>query len=99
MDQDKTHKWLKAAGLKAETEGFIIAAQDQSLPTRWHQNNILKKPEEDPKWRLNGRFDENIDHLVSGCPELVKTEYILRHNKAAAHALEDLQSPWVGLGC
>ncbi|CAH3015265.1 unnamed protein product, partial [Porites evermanni] len=26
-----------------------------------------------------------IDHLVSGCPELAKTEYIHRHNKAAAH--------------
>ena len=35
MNQDKTHRWLKAAGLKAEIEGFIIAAQDQSLPTQW----------------------------------------------------------------
>ena len=39
LDQDKTHRWLKAAGLKAETEGLIIAAQDQSLPTRWYQHN------------------------------------------------------------
>ncbi|CAH3147912.1 unnamed protein product, partial [Porites evermanni] len=30
-------------------------------------------------------FDETIDHLVSGCPELAKTKYIHRHNKAAAH--------------
>ena len=30
VDQDKTHRWLKAAGLKAETDGFIIAARDQS---------------------------------------------------------------------
>ncbi|CAH3032031.1 unnamed protein product, partial [Porites evermanni] len=30
VDQDKTHRWLKAAGLKAETEGFIIATQEQS---------------------------------------------------------------------
>ena len=35
VDHDKTHRWLKAAGLKAEIEGFIIAAQDQSLPTQW----------------------------------------------------------------
>ena len=63
VDQDKTHRWLKAAGLKAETEGFIIAVQDQSLPM-------------DPKCRLCGRFDDTIDHLVSGCPELAKTEYI-----------------------
>ena len=75
----------KAASLKAETEGFIIAAQDQRLPTRWYQYNILKKPDVDPKCRLCGRFDETIDHLVSGCPELAKTNYIHRHNKAAAH--------------
>ena len=87
VDQDKTYsdRWLKVAGLKAETEGFIIADQDQSLQTHWHQHNILKKPEVDPKCRLCGRFNEAIDHLVSGCPELAKTEYIHRHNKAAAH--------------
>jgi len=28
VDKDKTHRWPNAAGLKAETEGFIIAAQD-----------------------------------------------------------------------
>ena len=83
VDQDKTH--IKAAGLKAETVGFIIAAQDQSLSTRWYQHNILKKPDVDPKCRLCGRFDKTIDHLVSGCHELAKTEFIHRHNKAAAH--------------
>ena len=86
VDQDKTHRWLKAAGLKAEIEGFVIAAQDQSLATScWYQYNILKKPDVDPKCRLCGRFDYTIDHLVSGCPELAKTEYIHRFNKAAAH--------------
>ena len=85
VDQDKTHRWLKAAGIKAETEGFIIAAQDQSLQTSWYQQNILWNPEVDPKCRLCGRFDETIDILVSGCPELAKTEYTHRHNKAAAH--------------
>ena len=85
VDEDKSHRWLKGAGLKAETEGFIIAAQDQSLPTRWYQHNILKKPDVDPKCRLCGRFDETIDHLVSGGPELAKTENIHCHNKVAAH--------------
>ena len=60
VDHDKTHRWLKAAGLKAETEGFIIAAQDQSRPTLWYQHIILKKPDVDPKCRLCGRFDETI---------------------------------------
>ena len=39
----------------------------------------------DPKCTLCGHFDKTIDYLVSGCPELdTKTEYIHRHNKAAA---------------
>ena len=34
VDQDKTHLWLRVMGLKADTEGFIMVAQDQSLFTR-----------------------------------------------------------------
>ena len=85
VGQDKTHRRLKAAGLKAETEGFIITAQDESLPTCWYQHNILKKLDVDPKCRLCGHFDETIDHLVTGCPELAKTEYIHCHYKLASH--------------
>ena len=84
MDLDKTHRLLKAAGLKVKTDGFIIVAQDQSLPKGWYQHNILKKPDMDPKCTQCGHFDKTIDHLVSGCPELAKTEDIHRHNKAAA---------------
>ena len=31
VDHHKTNQWLKSSGLKAETEGFIVAAQDHSL--------------------------------------------------------------------
>ena len=48
VDQDNTHRWLKAASIKAETEGFMIAVQDQNLPTHWYQQHILKKPDVDP---------------------------------------------------
>ena len=46
---------IKAAGLKAETEGFMIAAQGQSLPTRWYRHNILKKTDVDPNATLGTR--------------------------------------------
>ena len=88
VDQDRTHRWLKAAGLKAETEGFIIKAQEQSLPTRWYQRNILWKPDVDPRCRLCGRFDETIDNLVSSCPELAKTEYIHRRKEFGTEVKE-----------
>ena len=35
--------------------------------------------------RLCNRYDESIDHILSGCPELAKTKCIKRHNNAAAH--------------
>ena len=34
VDGYKTNQWLRSTGLKAETEGLKIAAQDQSLPTK-----------------------------------------------------------------
>ena len=34
VDQQKTNQWLRSTGLKGETEGLMIAAQDLSLATR-----------------------------------------------------------------
>ena len=31
VDQKRTHPWLRSSGIKSEAEGFILAAQDQSL--------------------------------------------------------------------
>ena len=33
--------------------------------------------------RICGQFHETIHHIVVGCPQLAKTEYLHRHNKAA----------------
>ena len=84
VDQNKTNKWLRSTGLKAEAEGLIIAAQDQNLATRSYHARIIKDGT-DPMCRICNRYEETIDHIVSGCPELAKTEYIQRHNKAAAY--------------
>ena len=62
VDQNNTHQWLRSVGLKAETEGFIMAAQDQSLFTRNYQARIIKNGA-DPKCRMCEKFDETIDHL------------------------------------
>ena len=34
INQDNAHQWFRNSGLKAESEGFIIAAQDQSIPAK-----------------------------------------------------------------
>ena len=83
-EQDQTHQWLRSAGLKAETEGMVIAAQDQSLATRSYHHKIIKDGT-DPKCRMCNQYEETIDHIVSGCPTLAKTEYIQRHDKAAGY--------------
>ena len=84
VDEVKTNKWLKSIGLKAETEGLIIAAQDQSLATRSYHHRIMKDGT-DPQCRICGKYEETINHIISGCPELAKTEYIHRHNKASSY--------------
>ena len=79
-----TNQWLKTAGLKSETEGFIISALDQAINSNYYRNKILKDGT-DPACRICGQFQETIDHIVVGCLELAKTEYLHRHNKAATY--------------
>ena len=81
VDKELTHRWLQSSELKSETEGLIIAAQDQSLATRYYQHRIIKNGI-DPKCRLCHEFDESVEHIVSGCPVLAKKEYLERHDKA-----------------
>ena len=74
VDFKQTNNWLKGTGLKAETEGLIIAAQDQTLATRLYHYKIIKDGTS-PLFLLCNQYDDSIDHILSGCPELAKTEY------------------------
>ena len=49
--------------LKAEIEGFILAAQDQSLCTWNYQARVIKNGV-DPKCKMCDQYDETLDHLV-----------------------------------
>ena len=80
VDQGNTHQWLHSAGLKAETEGFIMAAQDQSLFTRNYQAKIIKNGA-DPKCWFCEKFEEIVDHLLSGCPITTPNQYLQRHER------------------
>lgn len=84
VDNVESNQWLRTAGLKSETEGLIIAAQDQSLKTRYLRSKIIKDGT-DPNCRICGKFMETINHITSGCPELAKTEYLHRHDKVGAY--------------
>ena len=84
MDEAESNRWLKSVGLKSETEGLIVAVQDQALKTKCMQAKIIKNGT-DLNCQICGRFQETVDYITSGCPELAKTEYVHRHNKVAAY--------------
>ena len=55
-----------------------MAAQDQSLFTRNYQAKIIKNGA-DTNCRFCEKFEESVDHLVSGCPMMTSNEYLQRH--------------------
>ena len=57
-----TWQWLQRGELKKETEGMIMAAQDQSLKTRYIQRAI-DGTNISPKCRKCNQEDETINHI------------------------------------
>ena len=70
--------------MKAESEGLIIAAQDQSLSVKSYYARIAKVGTS-PLCRICNRLEETEDHVISGSTELAKTDCLETHNKAAAY--------------
>jgi hypothetical protein len=84
VDTDLTWKWLKSAQLRSETEGLLMAAQDQCLATNYYNNRITGLSSSSA-CRMCGQHDEFIDHIVSSCPVLAPTEYMHRHNRIGTY--------------
>ena len=76
---DECWAWLQNGDLKRQTEGLIVAVQNQSIRT-----NLLKakidKSQGDSLCRVRRKVDESIDHIVSGCSKLAQKEYKRRHD-------------------
>ena len=82
-DPVDTWEWLHRSDLKRETEGLLVAAQDQALRTNWIKSKIDKDGSQ-PLCRLCFHQDETIDHVLSGCSKLAQQDYKARHDKVAA---------------
>ena len=81
VDRERSVQWLKAGFLTKATEGFIMAAQEQALRTKWVKSTIDKVEGEDGKCRVCGEWFETVKHIVSGCGQLAKKQYMIRHDK------------------
>lgn len=77
----KLNAWLRKSSLFAETEGFVIAIQDQVIATRNYQKHIEKKDIGD-SCRLCHHMPETIQHITSSCSILANSDYLHRHNTA-----------------
>jgi len=77
-----TFLWMKAGRLKKETEGLIIAAQDQALRTNTIKVNIDKQGGS-PLCRLCGEKQETVEHLICSCAKIAQTDYKGRHDRVA----------------
>jgi len=64
ISEEDTFLWLSKGGLKAETESEIVAAQDQTLNTKYYATKILHT-ETESKCRLCEKLDESIDHIIA----------------------------------
>ena len=67
VDLDRTWQWLKGGFLTKGSEGFIMAAQEQALQTRWRKSTIEGSEEVDGLCRICGKRFETVQHIVSGC--------------------------------
>ena len=81
---DKVTANKLSSNLKGETEGPLVAAQDQATNTRNYQKVICGQQVES-KCRMCSQHEETVDQIVSGCEVLARKKYISRHNNAAAY--------------
>lgn len=82
IQSKESWNWLRSGDLKRETEGTIVAAQDQALRTRAILHDIEGR-NISPKCRMCGDKKETINHIISECPKLAQKEYKRRHDKVA----------------
>ena len=96
VDLGGSFAWLSACHLVPHSESYIFAAQELALFTRYHEKHILKSRNDD-LCRVCRSEPETISHILFGCDQLAKREYLARHNnvcKFVHHAiLKDYEIP------
>ena len=73
LSSTDTWQWFQRGELKKETEGMIMAAQDQALRTRYIQRAI-DGTNVSLKCRKCNQKDETINHITCECPALAENQ-------------------------
>lgn len=82
IDGEASNKWLSDGLLFPETEGFMIAIQDQVIGTNNYKKFVIKDPNvASDKCRKCNQKSETIQHITSGCTYLANSDYLYRHNQ------------------
>lgn len=84
--QELTFQFLRWAGLKSETEGFILACQDGAIVTLTYRGCVMKLKVLDINCRICHTAPEMPMHLISACPLQASSGYVYRY-KAAVRVL------------
>lgn len=82
VDKEASNRWLRDGMLFPETEGFMVAIQDQVIGTNNYRKFIIKDSAiESDKCRKCHQKSETIQHITSGCAYLANIDYLHRHNQ------------------
>ena len=84
LDFKKSFNWLGGGYITPNCEGYICAAQELALFTKYHEKHILKTSQDD-RCRICMKEKETIVHLLAGCDNLARKEYIERHNNVCKY--------------
>lgn len=71
-EENKSWLWLKDGYLKKKTEGLIIAAQDQTIRTKWIKRLIGKYISQ---YYRCGDADKTVSHIVAECKLIAQKDY------------------------
>lgn len=81
VDREASYKWLTLGVLYPETEGFLIAIQDQVIATKNYRKYIMNDSQlQNDLCRKCNAEHETIQHILGGCGVITQSEYKDRHD-------------------
>ena len=84
IDGEASNRWLETGELFPESEGFMLAIQDQVISTKNYRKYILKDTSlQNDLCRKCNNKPETIQHITGACTILTQNDYTHRHNQLA----------------